>query len=140
MFSNVNQIRILPNSKSIFPTTEDFVYFLSDTMNKRGGYYLFPHLMMHCPDNTLVFFQYDGLLLACATLVKKEKGPYRDEEGIAYGGKYWFDMNTMTIFSNPITIKQIQDIDGKIRRFSQAKQIIDLTYLPEIIKLIEKAI
>ena len=118
----------------------DFTYFLSETMVRRGGHYNFPNLMMRCPNDTLVFFQYDGVLVACATLIDKFKGLCYDENGNAYAGRYFFDMSTMTIFSNPITIDKMRDVVAGIGFFSQCKQLIDLKYLPDIIQLINKAI
>lgn len=43
---NIASIRILPNSKSTFPTDQDFRVFVEKTMIDRGGYYYFPGNMM----------------------------------------------------------------------------------------------
>ena len=69
-------------------------------MKARGGYYYFPNLAMNCPTNTLVLFQYDGMIRAIGILIDTEKKPVVDERGIKYSGYYKFDIETLKYLSS----------------------------------------
>ena len=57
IYKDVQEIRFLPNDKNVFPSYEEMIYFLTNTMVKRGGIYNYPGAAMRCKENTLVFFQ-----------------------------------------------------------------------------------
>ena len=88
MFQNIKvaSIRILPNDKNIFHTEHDFRNFVTNTMVVRGGFYYFPTSMMRCQNNTLVLFQYDGMIRAVGLLIDSQKTPVIDERGVVYSG------------------------------------------------------
>ena len=92
----VASIRILPNDKGTFSNESEFKHFIEDTMIARGGDYYFPNSMMNCPRNTLVLFQYDGMIRAFGLLIDLGKKTVFDECGEIYAGFYKFDTETLT--------------------------------------------
>lgn len=65
----VEEIRLLPMGKSVFSTREEVEEFFSNTLVERNGKYLYKTHTMNCKNNTLVLFQYDGVLIASALLI-----------------------------------------------------------------------
>ena len=130
----VKEIRLLPMGKSIFSTREEVEEFFSYTLIKRGGKYLYKTHTMNCDDNTLVLFQYEGVLIASALLISqgKLKKPQDD-----YTGYYMFDVSTITIFNKDITLRQIQKIEPNIRAFGMGAQEINLDKLSKVLSLIK---
>ena len=63
-------------------------------MIKREGNYYFPNLMMNCPKNTLVLFQYEGKIQAVGVIVDSKKEKIINEQGVEYSGYYKFDIQT----------------------------------------------
>ena len=51
-------------------------------MIKREGIYYFPNLMMNCPKNTLVLFQYEGKIQAVGVIVDSKKEKIINEQGV----------------------------------------------------------
>ena len=137
-YSIVNEIRFLPNDKTTFPTYEDIKCFLTETMKNRDGVYNYTGLSMNCKENTLVFFQYNGSLIASAILMQNVRGRCYDEAGDEYKGHYVFDMNTMQVFNTPISADEVRSIDSTFKNFSQCKRIVDISLLDEMVALIEK--
>ena len=133
----INSIRILPNSKSTFPSVNDFRVFVEKTMVERGGYYYFPGLMMKCPDNTLILFQYDGEIQAYGILIDKRKENSLDEKGNMYAGYYRFDVNNLRYLNNSVTADDIKKIYPDFAGFSHIKHQIPMTYVNDIVKLLE---
>ena len=133
----IQSIRILPNDKSTFITENDFRFFLEKTMIDRGGYYFFPNVGMKCPINTLVLFQYDGIIKATGVLIDCDKKTMRDEEDNEYKGYYKFDVNTISWLEAPIDKQMIMNVYPKFKGFNQSKQKIPMEYLNSIIKLID---
>ena len=134
--SSITEIRILPNNKKTFPTEEEFRYFVEHTMMKRGGYYYFPNVMMHANPGSLVLFQYDGMIRACAVLKGAFRKPVINEFGEHHAGYYLFDKNTITYLSSPIDKEKLQKAYPKFKGFSQAKQSIPLEYLDDVLELL----
>ena len=91
----ITSIRILPSDKTTFSKESDFRFFIENTMIARGGDYYFPNLMMNCPKNTLVLFQYDGIVRAIGVLINFAKTSVVDERGVEYAGYYRFDTDTL---------------------------------------------
>lgn len=71
---------------------------------------------------TTVLFQYEGKLIACATLTRKER--FQTPEKGTYHGALYFDVNSIKIF-DPVDSKVVGDIWKKVKRFSRAKWILD---------------
>ncbi len=136
MYNNAEEIRFLPNSNSDFPKYEDFYNFLTQKMKERNGRYNYPGQAMRCRDNTLVFFQYRGTLVASAFLLDTVRGKCYDESGNEYAGHYIFDMNTMVIYNPPITCEQIKAIDPKFTGFSQCKRKVDISLKSDLLNII----
>ncbi len=133
----VSSIRILPSDKTTFKTESDFKFFIENTMKTRGGYYYFPNLAMNCPLNTLVLFQYDGMIRAIGILTDTKKKPVDDERGIKYSGYYKFDIETLKYLQKPIDKFQFKSVYPAFKSFSQTKQIIPLEYLETIKELLQ---
>ena len=98
----VTSIRILPSDKGTFSKESEFKYFIENTMLKRGGDYYFPNLMMNCPRNTFVLFQYDGMIRAIGILIDLGKTTVVDERGVPYAGYYKFGTDTLVYLDNPL--------------------------------------
>lgn len=133
---DIQEIRILPMSKKIFPTLEETIDFLSNTLRDRNGVYYYIRHNLVC-DDALVFFQYDGTLVASAILIEQGTSEYQDENGNKYNGYYKFDLQTMKIFQESITLSQIQTVVPQIKTFSHATQRIDCFYLNPILALMD---
>lgn len=134
---SVTSIRILPNDKTTFKKEEDFRVFIENTMITRGGYYYFPNLMMNCPKNTFVLFQYDGMIRAIGILIDFSKNTVFNERGVEYAGYYKFDTDTLVYLENPIDREKLKTAYPEFKNFSQSKQIIPLEYLDDILKLLK---
>ena len=130
----VEEIRLLPMSKSVFSTREEVEEFFSYTLVKRGGKYLYKTHTMNCSDNTLVLFQYNGALIASAILLSQGKLRKMQDD---YTGYYLFDVSTITIFNKDITLKQIQKIEPNIHTFGMGAQSIRINELPKVLSLIK---
>ncbi|WMJ77797.1 MULTISPECIES: HNH endonuclease [unclassified Sedimentibacter] len=132
------EIRILPMSaKYEFPnmTYQEIQkkFFLNELANKKHGEYLFRTSGMAASKGTLVLFQIDNQIIASANLiqVKKFKEPI---QGI-YMGAYYFNVNTIKVFE-PISAKELSEIDENFTAFSQSKQKIDSSKQDLVISLI----
>ena len=132
--NDIKSIRILPNDKKTFPTLNEFEYFIKVRMVNRGGYYYFPNLMMKCPNNTLVLFQYDGMIRAVGVLIDKFKSPIKDERGFSYNGRYQFDLNTLVYLKTPLDKEDMQRICSLFKSFNQCKQRLPLECLNKLLK------
>ncbi|WP_075979940.1 HNH endonuclease [Bacillus massilinigeriensis] len=133
-------IRILPmSSREEFPemSIEDVQrnFFLGKLINNREGLYYFRKNGMNASEGSLVLFQFDNFIIASANLqsIVRYDSPIEGQ----YYGAYKFDINTVKIFQ-PITIAELNKIDGSLTRFSQSKQEIDVLYWPEIGSLIKR--
>lgn len=133
----VTSIRILPNDKGTFSKESEFKYFIENTMIKRGGDYYFPNLMMNCPRNTFVLFQYDGMIRAIGLLSDLEKALVVDERGVSYAGYYKFDTDTLVYLDSPLDKDMLKLVYPEFNSFSQSKQVIPLKYLDDILDLLE---
>ena len=136
-YENVDEIRFLPNSKDVFPSYNDFTNFIKQTLVKRNGRYNYPGHAMRSANNTLVFLQYDGKLVASSILLDTIRGKCCDEVGNIYAGHYIFDMDTMVIYNSPITREQIEGIYNEFNGFSQCKQQLDISLLEKLLKIVK---
>lgn len=134
---NITSIRILPNDKGTFSKESEFRYFIENTMVIRGGKYYFPNLMMNCPINTFVLFQYDGMIRAIGILIDLCKIPVIDEHRMEYAGYYKFDTDTLEYLDRPINREMLKTVYPNFNSFNQSKQIIPLEYLDDILELLE---
>ena len=133
----ITSIRILPNDKKTFPTEEDFLFFIKNTLIRRCGYYYFPGSMMNASFGTLVLFQYSGKIYACAVLLESAKEKVVSE-GSEYAGYYHFDSDTVTVFENPIDKDVMKLIYPDFVSFNQSKQVVPLECLNKILDVIDK--
>lgn len=133
----ITSIRILPNDKKTFPTEDDFLFFIKDTLIRRGGYYYFPGSMMNAPSGTLVLFQYSGKIYACAVLLESSKEKVVSE-GYEYAGYYHFDSDTVTVFENSIDKESMKLIYPDFDSFNQSKQVVPLECLDLILGIINR--
>ena len=139
-FSNIDfrAIRILPNIKQIFETEEEFKNFFRNIMPGRGGLYFFPNRMMRCPDQTLVLFQYDGMIRATGMLISGEKKTIVDEKGELFSGYYRFEVESLHYLAKPIDRKMFKQVYPEFDGFNQSKQIIPQSYWPAICTILKK--
>ena len=133
----IASIRILPSDKDTFSKESDFRFFIENTMVSRGGDYYFPNLMMNCPQNTLVLFQYDGMIRAIGILIDLSKTPTVDERGVEYAGYYRFDIESLTYLETPLDKNMIKSTYPLFNSFSQSKQIIPLECLDKLLTLLQ---
>lgn len=133
----ITSIRILPSDKVTFNKESDFRFFVENTMITRGGDYYFPNLMMNCPKNTFVLFQYDGMIRAIGVLIDLGKTSVVDERGVEYAGYYKFDTDTLAYLDTPIDKETLKKAYPGFNSFSQSKQIISLEYLDDILNLLQ---
>lgn len=133
----ITSIRILPSDKVTFSQESEFRYFIENTMITRGGDYYFPNLMMNCPINTFVLFQYDGMIRAIGVLIDLGKTPVVDERGVEYAGYYKFDTDTLIYLDTPIDKDMLKSAYPDFNSFSQSKQIIPMEYLDNIFDLLQ---
>lgn len=133
----ITSIRILPSDKGTFSKESEFRYFIENTMITRGGHYYFPNLMMNCPINTFVLFQYEGMIRAIGVLIDSEKTPVFDERGVEYAGYYKFDSDTLLYLDIPIDKDMLKSVYPDFNSFSQSKQIIPMEYLDDILYLLQ---
>lgn len=132
------EIRILPMSAiHEFPnkTIEEIQneFFLNELVNKRKGEYLFRSSGMNATKGALVLFQIDNKVIASANLVQVKK--YKEPVDGIYKGAYYFDINTIKVFE-PITAKELSEIDESFIAFSQSKQKLDSSKQDQILSLI----
>ncbi len=133
----ITSIRILPSDKATFRKESEFRFFVENTMITRGGDYYFPNLMMSCPKNTFVLFQYDGMIRAVGVLIDLGKITVVDERGVKYAGYYKFDTDTLVYLDTPIDKETLKTAYPRFNSFSQSKQIIPLEYLDVILNLLQ---
>ena len=131
-YSFVEEIRILPNDKKTFPAEKDFKTFISKTLIQRGGIYYFPNLMMRCKQDTLVLFQYNGMIRATGVLIETIKTKMENEFGEKHAGCYIFDVETVKYLDNPIDAKTLQTVCPSFRGFNQSKQKLPIECLNSI--------
>lgn len=135
----INEIRILPMSSTIeFPRMSyneiQEKYFLGDLKYKKNGYYNFRVSGLNAPVGTLILFQINNAVIACAKLkdiIKYEK-PLED----IYNGAYLFDVDTIRVFE-PIESFELSNIDSNFNIFTQVKQKLDPSKYEEILALID---
>lgn len=135
---HIASIRILPNSKSVFPTEPDFKAYVEKTMIGRKGCYYFPDNMMRCPNGSLVLFQYDGKIRAYGVLIDKSKEPIQDEHGAKYAGYYKFDVTSLHYLRIPIDKEKMIEANPDFKSFNQSKQIIPIECLDKIKSMIDE--
>ena len=133
----ITSIRILPSDKITFSKESDFRFFIENTMIVRGGDYYFPNLMMNCPKNTLVLFQYDGMIRAIGILIDFDKTLVVDERGEEYAGYYRYDTDTLMYLPKPLDKNMLKTAYPSFNGFSQSKQIIPLEHLDDILNLLQ---
>ena len=121
----IKSIRVLPSDKGTFPTEQEFKVFIQNTVLSRGGYYYFPGSMMNCPKNTLVLFQYAGMIRATGVLIDLAKEKKIDERGLEYAGYYKFDVDTVVISGSVSIIMRywIKHVWGRLLILKNDRQI-----------------
>lgn len=136
---NITSIRILPNDKTTFKTNSDFRTFIENVMVKRGGYYYFPKAMMHCPNGTLVLFQYGAAIRAVGVLIESKKEEVFDEIGNKYAGCYRFDINTLHYLDSPIAADTMKESYPQFSGYSMAKLEIPMEYFDNVVNMLKES-
>ena len=106
-------------------------------MIKREGIYYFPNLMMNCPKNTLVLFQYEGKIQAVGVIVDSKKEKIINEQGVEYSGYYKFDIQTLKYLDKLVDKQMLKSVYPPFKNFNQIKQIIPIEYLDRILDLLQ---
>lgn len=136
----ISEIRLIPMSKelefankSIDTVQQEF--FINDLKKREECLYFFRSSGINCNENTLLLFQYDNMIIASAKLkgIIKYKTPY---DGV-YNGALLLERSSIKVFQ-PITLKEIINIDHSFKRFSQAKQSFNIECLDDLLNLINK--
>ncbi|MDF2882893.1 MAG: putative restriction endonuclease [Clostridiaceae bacterium] len=136
---SIPEIRFLPMDKEReFPTYEEAIEFLSETMPNKNGKYGYRSNKMTCKERSLVLFQYDAKLIASASFLEniKYENPIVYSEQDISKGYYIFDVSSIRIFEQPITAAEYFNIDNKFKNFNQSTRKTDIKYLKEVLELI----
>ncbi len=134
----IPEIRIIPMSKTIEFNNQSIgvvqqEFFKKDLKNRYDCLFYLKTGGIYCPRNTLLLFQYDNRIIACAKLIEviKYKKPYDD----VYNEALSLDRSSIRIF-DPITPTELKVIDREFKKFSQARQLININCLTSLLKLI----
>jgi len=134
----IPEIRIIPmskslefNDKSIEVVQKEF--FIEDLKNRDNCLFYLRNGGIKCDKNTLLLFQYDNRIIACAKLVEIIK--YDDKYDGIYSEALSIDRSSIQIF-DPIKPNEIKVIDYKFKKFSQARQILSINCLNDLLALI----
>ena len=137
-------VRILPMDKknefkyeSIQKIQTDF--FLEDFPNRNDniGYGKFHYKtrgMKIDKNTTLVLFQYDNKIIACANIYDKRK--FNKSNGI-YHGAFYFEPTSIKVFS-PITNEELNNIFHCKKTFGQIKHHLKVDYVNDFMNKLEK--
>jgi len=135
---NIPEIRIIPMSKSLEFNNQSVEivqqeFFMKDLKNRYDCLFYLRTGRIYCAKNTLLLFQYDNRVIACAKLIEviKYKQPY---DGI-YNAALSLDRSSIRIF-DPITSTELKALDPELKRFSQAKQKLNINFLTSLLNLI----
>lgn len=96
-------------------------FFLERLPDDRKGRYRYLKKGLNATQGTMVLFQYDNHIIAAARLEKVE--PYDKPDSQGYRGALAFVQSSIRVFK-PVSLRQIQDIWPKVKRFSQSQWIL----------------
>ena len=137
---SIPEIRIIPMSKSLEFNNQSIEivqqeFFMRDLKNRYDCLFYLRTGGIYCAKNTLLLFQYDNRVIACAKLIKviKYKKPY---DGI-YDESLSLDRNSIQVF-DPIMPCELKIIDHEFKKFSQARQLININCLAILLNLIKE--
>ena len=139
---NIQEIRILPmDKKEEFKTEEEVRKFLSVELIQKDGKYYYRERGINIQDAyTLVLFQYDASIIGYGILKSVESDPCTDVvngKTVQYNG--YFQFLAMSIHNiSHISLREIQQIDGRIAQFSNSKWRIGLKHFDEVYSLLLK--
>jgi hypothetical protein len=88
----------------------------------RPGRYLFRTSGLDAAAGTVILFQYEGRVIASATLDRVER--FDKPERGTYWGALYFDIDTIRVF-DPMGAAQVRAAWPNFKRFSQAKPSLD---------------
>lgn len=135
---SIPEIRIIPMSKSLEFNNQSIEivqqeFFMKDLKNRYDCLFYLRTGGIYCAKNTLLLFQYDNRVISCAQLIEiiKFKQPY---DGI-YDEALSLDRNSIQVF-DPITPSELKVIDHEFKKFSQARQLLNINCLTSLLKLI----
>jgi len=134
----IPEIRIIPMSKSLeFNDMPIEIvqkeFFIEDLKKRDNCFFYLRSGGVKSGKNTLLLFQYDNRIIASAKLVEIIK--YDDKyEGI-YSEAMSLDRSSIQVF-DPIEPGEIKDIDNNFKKFSQARQLLDIGCLNKLLALI----
>ncbi|NFE75186.1 hypothetical protein FDC27_12775 [Clostridium botulinum] len=116
------EIRILPMDTKEFEERGVGVvqqeFFINDLPNRIQCEYHYKTSGLSTSDGSLVLFQYDNKIIASA--IFKESVKYKHLSNEKYKGHLSFYKDTIKILQ-PISLKQIQELDSDVRKFSNVK-------------------
>lgn len=129
MSSTPQAVRILPmdsqlefEGRSIEEVQQTF--FLKELLrpDRPAGKYWYREAGLNAETGTFVLFQYEGKLIASATLIKGER--FDTPEGGTYRGALYFYPNSIRVF-DPIGPEVVAGIWPEFKGFSQVKWDLD---------------
>ncbi len=122
-------VRLLPmDQKSEFEgltiqeVQKDF--FLNQLPKREGKYRYKKQGLIADKATTLVLFQYDNQIIACADLDKVVKFEKIEED--IYQGAFYFNPNSIKVFA-PLTNADINNIFTCTKKFGQVKHFLDVS-------------
>lgn len=134
----IPEIRIIPMSKTLEFNNQSIgvvqqEFFIKDLKSIYDCLFYLRVGGIYCPRNTLLLFQYDNRIIACAKLIEviKYKKPY---DGV-YDEALSLDRSSIRVF-DPIMPTELKVIDHEFKKFSQARQLININCLTSLLKLI----
>jgi|GEM_PF-6657043 len=134
----IPEIRIIPMNKSLEFNDKPIEivqkeFFIEDLRNRDNCLFYLRSGGIKSNKNTLLLFQYDNRIIACAKLVAIIK--YNDKYDGIYSEALSIDRSSIQIF-DPIKPSEIKAIDNNFKKFSQARKLIDIRCLSNLLALI----
>lgn len=134
----IPEIRIIPMSKSLEFDDKSIEivqkkFFIEDLRNRDNCLFYLRSGGIRSNKNTLLLFQYDNRIIACAKLAEIIK--YDDKYDGIYSEALSLDRSSIQIF-DPIKPSEIKAIDNNFKKFSQARQLLNIGCLSNLLALI----
>ena len=139
---HIGEIRILPMDKTEeFKTEKEARDFLATELIERDGKYYYRERGLDVRNPyALILFQYDASIIGYGILKdSKADGDTGTIDGKIINYEGYFQFFTVSIHNvEKITLNEIQQIDGHIEQFTNAKHHIDIKYYDAIYNLLLK--
>jgi hypothetical protein len=125
MSNSLPNVRILPmdsqlefDGRSIDDVQRSFFLKELQGVGRPPGKYWYREAGLDAESGTVVLFQYEGKIIASATLVEVEK--FKAAEGATYKGALYFDPKSVRIF-DPVGSNLVSAIWPEFKGFSRVK-------------------